>query len=407
MVDKVTGAERFGRNIGTNLQNVGTAAQGVVSGPLRVADYATFQLGNALAGGANTARDVLGGMKAQMRGGKAADYGPTYEGKTLSGMFGGQKPAAAPSAVPTASSAKPGVTGTLPAPNQQSPLAELNALPGIGSVKDWSSARVVNTGMGPTTLVKPTPLGTKLNDPYYAEGNADIYASSTRKDGKFNSFTGVGDANRLNWEQRNPADYQAAVQRAEADKARVVQMARNYAAQGDRAGAARMAFNDPAATAAVENELKTQRLLQASLAGNSTAGGILRQMMGDETSLKTTGMTTETQRRGQDIDAAGNVARNAASKYGVDVAAKTAAEANETHKQQVAATLAAAGAKTMDPAKMSKAAMSELQLSLILGKTRDGKVIDPAVIEDLTKRFMALGGNSNYMMYNSSAAEAE
>ena len=136
-------------------------------------------------------------------------------------------------------------------------------------------------------------------------------------------------------------------------------------------------------------------------------GDILQRQMASQSALQTANIGAETQRRGQDIDATANTARTAASKYSADIAAKTAAEANETHKQQVAATLAAAGAKTMDPAKMSKAAMSELQLSLILGKTRDGKAIDPAVREDLTKRFMALGGNSNYMMYNSSAAEAE
>jgi hypothetical protein len=107
------------------------------------------------------------------------------------------------------------------------------------------------------------------------EGNADIYATSTRKDGKLNSFTGIGD--RPNFEQRNPADYQAAVERAATDKANVVRMAANYAAQGDREGAARLARGDQEAAAAVEQAFQQRELRQAALGGNKLAAAMLAQ----------------------------------------------------------------------------------------------------------------------------------
>lgn len=374
MADKMTDAERFGRNIGTNMQNIGAAAQGAGSGTMRVADYATFQLGNALAGGANTARDVLGGMKAQMRGGKATDYGPTYEGKTLTSMSGGQKPAAAPAA----GSAKPGATGMLPAMGQQPPLAGMNDLPGIAGVKDWSGIQMANTGFAAPGGAQPpsTPLGEKLRGVHYDGGNADIYATSTRKDGKFNSFTGVGDPARPNWENRpeNRQDHLAAVARADKDKAAVVQMARNYAAQGDREGAARMALNDPVAAAAVENEVKKQQLTRAALAGNATAGGVLRQMMADETALTTTGMTTATQQRGQDIGLQGTKAQVGATRYGADVGAATADKQMEVDKQKFAAAAdaAVAGKSGANRKAAAQAAYQEMMNNLLSPTKPDG-----------------------------------
>ncbi len=121
-----------------------------------------------------------------------------------------------------------------------------------------------------------------LDGSVYDEGNADIYASSTRKDGKLNSFTGVGDASRPNWEQRNPEAYQAAIARGAADKAGVVSMAASKAMQGDMEGAYRMAAGDPAATAAVEQALQQKAMQQAVLKGNSGAASVLNQQGANE-----------------------------------------------------------------------------------------------------------------------------
>ena len=80
-----------------------------------------------------------------------------------------------------------------------------------------------------------------------------------------------------------PADYQAAVQRAEKDKAGVVSMAATYASQGDREGAARMAAGDPAAAAAAEQAFQQRELRIAAMSGNKQAALMLNNMGDNET----------------------------------------------------------------------------------------------------------------------------
>lgn len=154
------------------------------------------------------------------------------------------------------------------------PQQEAAKTDGIGSM----GMQKQNTNVGDRTTVPGA-----LDGSVYDEGNADISATSTRKDGKLNSFTGIGDPARPNWEQRNPADYQAAVQRGEKDKAAVVSMAANYAAQGDREGAARMAAGDPAAAAAAEQAFQQRELRIAALRGNKGAAAMLNSMGDNET----------------------------------------------------------------------------------------------------------------------------
>jgi hypothetical protein len=85
----------------------------------------------------------------------------------------------------------------------------------------------------------------------------------------------------------SPADYQAAVARADADKAGVVSMAASKAMQGDLDGAYRMAAGDPAATAAVEQALQQKAMRQAVLNGNSSAASVLNNQGANETNLAT------------------------------------------------------------------------------------------------------------------------
>lgn len=128
-----------------------------------------------------------------------------------------------------------------------------------------------------------------IGNTQYSDSNADIFATSTRPDGKLNSFTGVGDGNRPNWEQRNPDMHREALARAAADKASVVSIATNYASQGDREGAYRMAAGDPAATAAVEQAFEQRGLRQAVAQGGkkgAAAASILAQQGKDATDVQ-------------------------------------------------------------------------------------------------------------------------
>jgi hypothetical protein len=84
----------------------------------------------------------------------------------------------------------------------------------------------------------------------------------------------------------SPADYQAAVARADADKASVVSLAASKAAQGDMDGAYRLAAGDPAATAAVEQALQQKALRQAVLSGNSGAASVLNNQGTNQTNLE-------------------------------------------------------------------------------------------------------------------------
>lgn len=167
---------------------------------------------------------------------------------------GGAAPAAAPAAAPVAALT----------PEQGAAQAEDTrvgqALTAAGvSAADQSDSPMSFKAAQKSSMNHDAGLGAakqyKLKGPGYDDGNADIFATSTNPSGKLNSFTGVGNNNRPNWEQRNPADYQAAVARADADKAKLAEIEGSHSA-------------DP--------------LREAALAGNSTAGGILRQQMADQ-----------------------------------------------------------------------------------------------------------------------------
>lgn len=128
----------------------------------------------------------------------------------------------------------------------------------------------------------------RLGGDQYSEGNADIYAGSTRADGRLNNFVGIGNRNRPNWEQRNPEAHQEALDRAAADKAKVTQLAvANIDGTADGLDRAwQLAAGDPEATAAVQQAINQRSLRQAALRGNKSAADILRQESADRTSLE-------------------------------------------------------------------------------------------------------------------------
>lgn len=137
----------------------------------------------------------------------------------------------------------------------------------------------------PAPTTAPTAPAQKAPSVVQPEFNTGLRAVSTRVDGKLNSFSGVGKV--------DPADYQAAVARAEKDKADVVSMAANYAAQGDREGAYRLASGDPAATAAVEQAFQQRGLRQAALNGNKAAAEILAQQGRDASAERVANITAD------------------------------------------------------------------------------------------------------------------
>jgi hypothetical protein len=123
----------------------------------------------------------------------------------------------------------------------------------------------------------------------YDDSNADIFATSTRRDGRLNSFTGVGNANRPNWEERNPADFKAATERAAADKARLRAAAVAHMQSGTADGldmAYQLAAGDPEAQAAVEAARKEQGLRAAALNGSKEAAALLAQQGKDATDVQ-------------------------------------------------------------------------------------------------------------------------
>lgn len=95
-------------------------------------------------------------------------------------------------------------------------------------------------------------------------------------------------------------------------------------------------------------------------------GPLVERQMANENALKTTGMTTAAQLRGQDKDSQDNAARVAASRYGTDVGAKTAADQMEVDREKVKALALSARAKQQAGKPISQ--IEQLGLRIFEGK---------------------------------------
>lgn len=175
-------------------------------------------------------------------------------------------PAPAPAAAPAASAA-PAVALT---PDQQAAQADDAAasqwLTNNGvSAADQASAPMSFRAAQASSTAAGLGAGKnyKLGGGQYDDSNAPIFAASTSPTGKLNSFTGIGNGNRPNWEQRNPADYQAAVARAAADKAKLADIESGAASQREKLQAAVDNAGSPTAVANARQNLaafeQTQR----------------------------------------------------------------------------------------------------------------------------------------------------
>lgn len=232
-------------------------------------------------------------------GGFASDLGNTLT-LGLAGKMYRDRPGEAsdaPVAAPSAPTAQAAAAPATPVNPEDARVSQELASRGV-SLPDQGGSRMSYPDAQASSMRGGLGAGKqyKLGGGQYDTGNADIFATSTRPDGKLNSFTGVGNGNRPNWEDRpeNRQNYLDAVARAAADKSKVAALAVGNidgTADGlDRAW--RLASGDPEATAAVTAALQQQGLRRAALNGNKGAADILAQQGRDATDVRVANITT-------------------------------------------------------------------------------------------------------------------
>lgn len=371
-------------------------------------------LGVPAAGIANVFAQQLANLKTGVQG--TPVKAPEYQALTFGQMadrtkatmgMGGAAPAAPAAPVTT----KPGVLGPLPALNQQPPLAELNALPGIAGVKDWSGARVARTGWEPSQLPSAAQVASDKSRAASAQAASDARLGMQpagapaaidvkRQANGVLSFTGSGGdgtgavkySGMPNWTSQRGGAGQGSVGAGF-----------NLGEQNQRMAAALQGIQ------AMDLQKKADSLIDAMASGAGGAVGVaqnkaamaalgplIERQMANENALKTTGMTTATQARGQDLGLTGEMARVAATNRSTDVGASTADKQLEVEKQKAAAVIQAAREKAA--AGKPTTLKDQTALFVFSGKNADGTPRTPAQQAALELRYAATFGNRDSYM---------
>ena len=345
------------------LTTVGRGVREGVQGYAGAYNQAPKVVGVPAAGIANVFAQQLANLKTGIQG--TPVKAPEYQALTFGQMadrtkatmgMGGAAPAAPAAPVTT----KPGVLGPLPALNQQPPLADLNALPGIAGVKDWSGARVARTGWEPSQLPSAAQVASDKSRAASAQAASDARLGIQpagapaaidvkRQANGVLSFTGSGGdgtgavkySGMPQWTSQRGGAGQGAVGSGF-----------NLAEQNQRMAAALQniqSYDDQKNAREMVGAMASGAGGAVGVAQNKAAmgalGPLIERQMANETALKTTGMTTATQRAGQLLDAQGNQARVDATRYGVDVGAKTAQDQMDVEREKVRAVAAVAARK--------------------------------------------------------------
>lgn len=393
------------------LTTVGRSVREGVQGYAGVANQAPKMVGVPAAGIANVFAQQLANLKTGIQG--APVKAPEYQALTVGQMMDRTKAnmgmgGVAPAAPVTT---KPGVLGPLPALNQQPPLAELNALPGIAGVKDWSGARVARTGWEPSQLPSAAQVASDKSRAASAQAASDarlgIQTPSApaaidvkRQANGVLSFTGSGGdgtgavkySGMPNWTSQRGGAGQG-----------TVGTGFNLGEQNQRMAAALQGIQ------AMDLQKKADSLIDAMASGAGGAVGVaqnkaamaalgplIERQMANENALKTTGMTTATQARGQDLGLTGEMARVAATNRSTDVGASTADKQMEVEKQKAAAVIQAAREKAA--AGKPTTLKDQTALFVFSGKNADGTPRTPAQQAALELRYAATFGNRDSYM---------
>ena len=298
----------------------------VIAGAM--ANQAPKVLGVPAAGIANAVSRGVADFQTGFTGQK---YNPQqFEAKSFTDMFGGRgasralatPPAVVPPVAAAATPVRPATTYT--------PGAGLPSAAQIASDKARATIaqNISDTAMG----VAPTAQPANINVSRQANGNLSFSGTG--------GGTGVTYSGMPNWTSNKGGAGQGSVGGGF-----------NLAEQNAKMSAALQGMQE------FDRQKKVDTLTDAIASGAGGAVGvaqnkialagfsdILKQQMAGKSNAETAKLTAETQRRGQDLGLKGDMARVEASKYGVDVGAKTAAAQAAVDEKKIAAAAKAATA---------------------------------------------------------------
>lgn len=355
----------------------------VIAGAL--VNQAPKVLGVPAAGIANVVSRGVADFQTGFTGQK---YNPQqFEAKSFTDLFGGPKLAAPAAAVApvVATTATPATAKPAPARAGYVPGTGLPSAEQIAS--DKSRANAAQARSDALLGIASQPQPTSINVTRQPNGVLSFSGSGGGDGTGAVSYSGMP-----NWTSANGGAGQGAVGSGF-----------NLAEQNQRMFATLQGIQ------AFDDQKNARAMIDAMASGTGGAVGVARnkaamaalgplidrQMAGD-TAVKTTGMTTEAQKRGQDLGLQGDLARVMASTYAADVGAKTAEKGFEVDKQKAAAAIQEA----RERAKAGKPPSLKDQTALFVfsGLNADGTKRTPAQQAALELRYAATFGNRDSYM---------
>ena len=320
---------------------------------------------------ANAVGDQLAALKSGLQGREVK--APEYQALTLGQMWDRtMKPGAAPAAAAPVAAAAPRAPV-----DQRPPLAELNALPGIDSVKDWSGARTASLAGSAQPKWVADNSDSQIAQFYRAQQGAAAGAAPTvvnvrKQDNGVLEFSG-----------RGGGDGTGAVNYSGLPSWKSAQ---GGAGKGSVGGGFNLAEQNARMATVLKGIRDTDRQAKFDqLAGAKELGPLLQQQMAGENAMGVAKLNAETSRYGHDTGLKGEMARVAASKYGTDVGAQVNREGLDVERDKVRASVLNAQAKAAAGKPLSQ--IEQLGLQIFEGKTFKTKAARDAAMAEYIKMF--------------------